>query len=121
MASKYLKLIQRSIAEVMTPDRVAEMKAQMRHTLREHWRAKDKRVPLIHAAIASLDLWERCEDNPILVAEYVRRGKELFEEHESINPELGARLEELIEEIKKVRGIHSEGPPWHTAAAQRKF
>lgn len=114
VAARFFKLIQRAIAEVMTPTRVAEMEAHLKGILRELWKAKDKQTLLIQAVTASLEAWEHYEDNPVLIAEYIRQSRELFERPESTDPGLEAKLKELIEEIKRAGGIEGaevEGGP----------
>jgi len=100
IAARYFEFVQRSIAEIATPARMAEMKAHLEGILRERWRTRDKQAPLIHAAMVSLDAWERCEDNPIFLAEYIRQSEELFKGPKAADPALNAKFRELVEEIK---------------------
>lgn len=104
LAEQFFEFIRRTIAEVVTPTRMMEMKAHLRGILEKRWQAKDKQAPLIHAAIASLGAWERHEDNPILLAEFVCQSRELFTGPKAEDPALIAKFGELVEEIGGGRG-----------------
>ena len=111
IALKFVEFVQRSIDEVMTPERAAQMKNHLEELFSKwaHAKGKERRWATYALAVANtLDSWEPYHENPFLMGEYLYRAKQMGSKGRS--RKLNARFEEMLEAVMAGREVRPAPP-----------